>query len=44
MLLLPQGASTGAELNDKFAASSKFEMSYGPLSLFYGGLESVIGQ
>ena len=29
--------------NDKFQASGKFQMSYGSLSLFYGGLESLIG-
>ena len=38
-----QGASTGLELNTKFATEAKFEMKYGSLDLFYGGLESLIG-
>ena len=38
-LLQGQGASTGFELNDKFATEAKFEMKYGSLDLFYGGLE-----
>ena len=38
-----QAAKSGAELNDKFASSAKFQMSYGSLSLFYGGLESLLG-
>ena len=41
--LQEQGASTGQELNNKFATEAKFEMKYGSLDLFYGGLESLIG-
>ncbi|KOO33679.1 ankyrin repeat protein [Chrysochromulina tobinii] len=39
------GQSTGnaASLNDKFATTAKFQMTYGSLSLFYGGLESLLG-
>jgi len=35
--------SGSAALNDKFSATGKFQMSYGSLSLFYGGLESLLG-
>ena len=35
--------ASSAQLNDKFQATGKFQMSYGSLSLFYGGLESLIG-
>ena len=35
--------SGSAALNDKFQASGKFQMSYGSLSLFYGGLEQLLG-
>ncbi|KOO20837.1 achain structural determinant protein [Chrysochromulina tobinii] len=38
-----QKVASSAALNDKFQASGKFQMSYGSLSLFYGGLESLIG-
>jgi hypothetical protein len=38
-----QQVASSAQLNDKFQASGKFEMSYGSLSLFYGGLESLLG-
>ena len=38
-----QKASSSAQLNDKFQTSGKFQMSYGSLSLFYGGLESLLG-
>ena len=38
-----QAAKSGADLNDKFASSAKFQMSYGSLSLFYGGLEALLG-
>jgi len=41
--LRSQAAETGDALNDKFATSAKFELTYGSLSLFYGGLESLIG-
>ena len=37
-----QKVSGSAALNDKFQASGKFQMSYGSLSLFYGGLESLL--
>ena len=33
----------GAIGNDKFQTNAKFQMSYGSLSLFYGGLESLLG-
>lgn len=37
--------STGSpeKLNEKFATTAKFQMTYGTLSLFYGGLESLLG-
>ena len=41
--LQSQTAASSAQLNDKFQASGKFQMSYGSLSLFYGGLESLLG-
>ena len=41
--LKKQKISGSAQLNDKFQATGKFQMSYGSLSLFYGGLESLIG-
>ena len=41
--LQKQKSSSGAALNDKFQTSGKFQMSYGSLSLFYGGLESLLG-
>ena len=41
--LQSQTAASSSQLNDKFQASGKFQMSYGSLSLFYGGLESLIG-
>jgi len=41
--LSKQKVSSSAALNDKFQASGKFQMSYGSLSLFYGGLESLLG-
>ena len=41
--LSAQPAASSAQLNDKFQASGKFQMSYGSLSLFYGGLESLLG-
>ena len=34
---------TGEQLNEKFATTAKFQMTYGSLSLFYGGLESLLG-
>jgi hypothetical protein len=37
--LLAQGTVS----SDKFQTNAKFQMSYGSLSLFYGGLESLIG-
>ena len=33
----------GSVVNDKFQTNAKFQMSYGSLSLFYGGLESLLG-
>ena len=42
-LLKRQAAGTSHDLNDKFMTSAKFELTYGSLSLFYGGLESLIG-
>jgi hypothetical protein len=39
--LQSQGAATGAALNDKFASESTFEMAYGGLELFYGGIEGL---
>ena len=41
--LKKQKISGSAQLNDKFQATGKFQMSYGSLSLFYGGLESLLG-
>jgi len=41
--LQSQTAASSSQLNDKFQASGKFQMSYGSLSLFYGGLESLLG-
>ena len=41
--LTKQQVASSAALNDKFQASGKFQMSYGSLSLFYGGLESLLG-
>ena len=40
-----QGQATGSpeQLNDKFSTTAKFQMTYGSLSLFYGGLESLLG-
>ena len=37
--------STGSAeiLNEKFGTTAKFQMTYGSLSLFYGGLESLLG-
>lgn len=43
MELKKQTVSGSAQLNDKFQATGKFQMSYGSLSLFYGGLESLLG-
>ena len=39
------GQETGSaeQLNEKFATTAKFQMTYGSLSLFYGGLESLLG-
>jgi hypothetical protein len=41
--LQSQTAASSSQLNDKFQVSGKFQMSYGSLSLFYGGLESLLG-
>jgi len=38
-----QKAATGAELNEKFKQEASFEMSYGSIELYYGGLEGLIG-
>ena len=37
------GPQDGAVTSDKFQTNAKFQMSYGSLSLFYGGLESLLG-
>eukprot|EP00966_Prymnesium_polylepis_P284316 6568088-Prymnesium_polylepis.2 len=36
-----QDASTGAALNDKFATEASYEMAYGGLEMFYGGIEGL---
>ena len=41
--LSEQQHGTGEKLNDKFSTTAKFQMTYGSLSLFYGGLESLLG-
>jgi len=41
--LAAQNTGSSSELNDKFASTGKFQMTYGSLSLFYGGLESLLG-
>ena len=41
--LRSQRVGSASALNDKFSSSAKFQMSYGSLSLFYGGLESLLG-
>jgi hypothetical protein len=41
--LKKQKVSGSSSLNEKFQATGKFQMSYGSLSLFYGGLESLLG-
>ena len=41
--LSKQQTGSASKLNDKFASSAKFQMTYGSLSLFYGGLESLLG-
>ncbi|KAL1498967.1 hypothetical protein AB1Y20_013487 [Prymnesium parvum] len=42
--LQKQAASTAFVLNNtKFKSEGRFEMAYGALALFYGGLESLIG-
>ena len=38
-----QEAATARELNAKFASDAKFEMSFGSLESFFGGLEALIG-
>ena len=38
-----QGVQDGSVSSDKFQTNAKFQMSYGSLSLFYGGLESLLG-
>jgi hypothetical protein len=40
--LRKQRAANAEKLNDKFATTAKFQMTYGGLSLFYGGLESLV--
>ena len=43
-MLQEQEAATGAELNHKFHVDGAgFEMSFGSLELFFGGLEGIIG-
>ena len=41
--LSAQRTGSAEQLNDKFATTAKFQMTYGSLSLFYGGLESLLG-
>ena len=41
--LQQQAAETGDALSEKFATSAKFELTYGSLSLFFGGLEALVG-
>lgn len=41
--LRTNAAATGAELNEKFAQSGAFEMDFGSLDRFFGGLESLLG-
>jgi len=41
--LASQKTGSAEKLNDKFATTAKFQMTYGSLSLFYGGLESLLG-
>ena len=41
--LQDQTTGSGEVLNEKFATTAKFQMTYGSLSLFYGGLESLLG-
>lgn len=41
--LSAQEYGSAEKLNDKFASTGKFQMTYGSLSLFYGGLESLLG-
>jgi hypothetical protein len=38
-----RGVLDGTVSSDKFQTNAKFQMSYGSLSLFYGGLESLLG-
>ena len=41
--LSAQKEGSAEQLNDKFSTTAKFQMTYGSLSLFYGGLESLLG-
>ena len=41
--LRAQQTSTGAALNSKFETEASFEFEYGSLSLFFGGLDQLIG-
>jgi len=41
--LADQATGSAQQLNEKFATTAKFQMTYGSLSLFYGGLESLLG-
>jgi len=41
--LATQSTGSAERLNEKFGTSAKFQMTYGSLSLFYGGLESLLG-
>ena len=41
--LSTQATGSAEVLNDKFATTAKFQMTYGSLSLFFGGLESLLG-
>ena len=41
--LAQQAEGSPEALNQKFATTAKFQMTYGSLSLFYGGLESLLG-
>ena len=41
--LQSQATGSAEHLNEKFSTTAKFQMTYGSLSLFYGGLESLLG-
>ena len=41
--LRDQAAPTGSSLNSKFALEASYQMAFGELGVFYGGLEGLIG-